>query len=440
MLARLFHAWERRLADVTTNRVVRPFEWGLDWIDGEADPKAQIPNPKAQSPDPKAQSPKPKAQSPKPKSQSPDPKAQSPDPKAQSPDPKAQSPNPKAQSPDPKAQSPNPKSQIPNPESHAFRPLPAADRKEGEAVEAWVETVMHDTDGFFHAPSTSDYEFDEGSRSPASGEAGTLRFPSALVTPHPENNTVVARWFPSSRDTAIGRTGSRGPAVIVLAQWNSDRDGHVGLARLLARFGISALRLSLPYHDARMPPELARADYIVSSNVARTVQVCRQAVLDVKRAVGWLGAIGFERVGILGTSLGSCLSMLAAAHEPRIRVQALNHVSPWFADVVWRGLSTRHVRESLDGHVDLDQLRRLWRPISPACYLDRIRDTRTLLVYAKYDLTFPVDLSLQLVAEFQKRGLPFEAAALWCGHYSTGSAPFKYVDGYLLTRFLRKWL
>src|SRR5689334_10992879 len=32
MVEQIFHAWERRLASVTTNRVVRPFEWGLDWI------------------------------------------------------------------------------------------------------------------------------------------------------------------------------------------------------------------------------------------------------------------------------------------------------------------------------------------------------------------------------------------------------------------------
>ena len=44
--------------------------------------------------------------------------------------------------------------------------------------------------------------------------------------------------------------------------------------------GVSALRLSLPYHDVRMPPELTRADYIVSANVGRTAQVNRQAVLD----------------------------------------------------------------------------------------------------------------------------------------------------------------
>jgi dienelactone hydrolase len=96
--------------------------------------------------------------------------------------------------------------------------------------------------------------------------------------------------------------------VIVMPQWNSDAGGHVGLAQLLARFGISALRLSLPYHDVRMPPELSRADYIVSSNVVRTVQVCRQAVLDARRAIDWLDAQGFDRIGILGTSLGSCLS------------------------------------------------------------------------------------------------------------------------------------
>jgi dienelactone hydrolase len=230
----------------------------------------------------------------------------------------------------------------------------------------------------------------------------------------------------------------------VLPQWNSDAGGHIGLSRLLARCGISALRLSLPYHDVRMPPELTRADYIVSANVVRTVQVCRQAVMDARRAVAWLASQGFERIGILGTSLGSCLAMLTGAHEPLIRAQALNHVSPWFADVVWRGLSTRHVREGLEGHVELDALRRLWGPISPWAHLERVARQRhaaaTLLVYARYDLTFPVDLSRSLIAEYRRRGIPHDVAELRCGHYSTGYAPFKFVDGYLLTRFLRRAL
>jgi hypothetical protein len=343
MLQAFFHAWERRLADVTTDRVVRPFEWGLDWI-------------------------------------------------------------------------------------------PQTDRRYREpqdALRAWVSDVMSDTDAFFTPPPTSDYRFE-----PQTDGSGRLTFPSALATPHPDNNMVRCRYFPARN----GGNGSKGAAVLVMPQWNADPDGHVGLCRLLAWNGMSALRLSLPYHDERMPPELHRADYVVSSNVARTVQVCRQAVLDARRGIAWLASQGHDRIGILGTSLGSCLALLTTAHEPLIRAEALNHISPHFADVVWRGLSTRHVRAGLDGHIDLDLLRALWKPISPRWYLDRVRDRRTLLVYARYDLTFPLDLSEDLVRAFEQNGIAHELAVLRCGHYSTGKTPFKFVDGWVLTRFLRKAL
>ena len=32
MLENFFHSWERHLASVSKDRVVRPFEWGLDWL------------------------------------------------------------------------------------------------------------------------------------------------------------------------------------------------------------------------------------------------------------------------------------------------------------------------------------------------------------------------------------------------------------------------
>jgi dipeptidyl aminopeptidase/acylaminoacyl peptidase len=156
--------------------------------------------------------------------------------------------------------------------------------------------------------------------------------------------------------------------------------------------------------------------------------------------VQWLHAQGYESIGILGTSLGSCLSLLTTAHEPLVRAAALNHVSPYFADVVWRGLSTQHVRESLDGHVTLDELRRIWLPISPLPFLDRVRGRKLLLVYARYDLTFPIDLSRMLVREFTRRGVRHEVAVLPCGHYSTGVTPFKWIDGFTLARFLSRSL
>jgi hypothetical protein len=255
---------------------------------------------------------------------------------------------------------------------------------------------------------------------------------------------VHARFFPAVSGGAHEGNGARSTearrAVLVLPQWNADPGGHVALCRLLARFGVSALRLSLPYHDARMPPELTRADYIVSSNIVRTAQVCRQAVLDARRAIAWLAREGYDRIGILGTSLGSCLAMLTTAHEPLVRAAALNHISPYFADVVWEGLSTAHVRQSLDGEIDLERLRRMWLPISPFPFLERVKDRKVLLVYARYDLTFPVRLSRMLVEEFRSRAVDHEVAILPCGHYSTGVAPFSWMDAYVMIRFLRRTL
>jgi hypothetical protein len=335
-----FHAWERRI-HAGSVRVVRPFDWGLDWL-----PRAGL--------------------------------------------------------------------------APIGNGAAVDDATIAAALVATGERATAASEAFYATGPAPAYELDA---------ARVLRFESAVVTPHPENNVVQARYFPAEN-------GSRKAGVVLLPQWNSDVDGHIGLAKLLARFGMSGLRLSLPYHDVRMPPELTRADYIVSANVCRTLAVCRQAVLDARRAVQWMAAHGYERVGILGTSLGSCLSMLAAAHEPLIRAAALNHVSPYFADVVWEGLSTEHVREGLEGRVELDALRRMWLPISPQPYLERMRQTRTLLVYARYDLTFPVTLSRQLIADFGSLGLPHASFVLPCGHYSTGVSPFKWVDGYVLTKFL----
>ena len=340
MIANLFHDWERRLAGVTTDRVVRPFEWGLDWIDAA---HARPDGP----------------------------------------------------------------------------PVPA----EADVFREWAREATRDSDRFYQIDAAPSYEFD----------GHHLRYDSAVATPHPENNVVHARFF-RARDDRARR------AVVVLPHWNADPEGHVGLCQLLARFGVSSVRLSLPYHDRRMPPELRRADYIVSSNVGRTVQVCRQAVLDARRAVMWLHAQGYERIGIVGTSLGSCLAMLTAAHEPLIRAAAFNHVSPWFADVVWEGLSTEHVRQGFDGHITLDVLRDLWLPISPFPFMGRVRGKKLLVVYAKYDLSFPMALSKRFTEEFDAHGIEHERFVLPCGHYSLGKPPFNWMDGFALTRFFRKGL
>jgi hypothetical protein len=256
-----------------------------------------------------------------------------------------------------------------------------------------------------------------------------LRFTSPVRTPFSENNRVNAQWFP-----ARGRR-----AVVLLPHWNSDALAYTSLCRVLTWMGIAVLRLSMPYHDIRMPAEINRADYAVSANIGRTLDSVRQGVIDIRCCLDWLEQEGYTRLGVVGTSLGSCYAFLASAHDPRLRVAAFNHASTYFADVVWHGQSTRHIRAGLESQIGLGRLRQLWAAISPMSYFSQFSrfSRKSLIIYAKYDLTFLPEFSRDVVAEFQRHHLDHKVVVLPCGHYSTGEIPYKYMDGWHLVSFLR---
>jgi hypothetical protein len=286
----------------------------------------------------------------------------------------------------------------------------------------WNARALAASDQFFAYEPARDYR--------RNGEM--LRFTSAVRTPYPENNTVHAQWFAAR--------GTR--AVVVLPQWNADARSHVGLARILQRLGISALRISLPYHDARKPSGLLRAEYTVDSNLGRTIHAARQAVCDVRACLDWLEAEGYCELGIVGTSLGSCYALLATAHERRLRVNAFNHISSWFGDVVWTGIGTRHVRRAIEPALCARELREAWRVISPASYLAKLRGAgkRNLLVYARYDPSFLPQFSREVLEQFRALGLHHKICVLPCGHYTTGQWPFNWMDGLAIGRFFAREL
>jgi dienelactone hydrolase len=256
-----------------------------------------------------------------------------------------------------------------------------------------------------------------------------LRFTAPVKTPYPENNLVNARWFP-----AKGRR-----AIVLLPHWNADAIAYVSLCKLLNLLGIAVLRLSMPYHDIRMPAEIGRADYAVSANVGRTLDAVRQGVVDIRCCLDWLEQQGYSDLGIVGTSLGSCYAFIAAAHDSRIRVAAFNHASTYVADVVWHGQSTRHIRQGMESQITLETLRQSWLAVSPMAYFDQFSrwPRKSLIIYAKYDLTFLPELSRNVVEEFERHGLDHKVVVLPCGHYTMGEAPYNYMDGWHLASFLR---
>ncbi len=278
-----------------------------------------------------------------------------------------------------------------------------------------------------------------------------LRFTSPERTPYAENDLVNARWYPADPAKQQGKLKQ---AIVVMPQWNADAFSHNVLCSLFNRFGISALRLSKPYHDIRRPSELERSDYAVSANIGRTLSATRQAVVDIRCCLDWLETQGYGQFGVLGTSLGSCYGFLASAHDRRLRVNAFNHASAAVGDVVWAGQSTRHIRAGLEqAGLTQDRVRALWAGVSPMNYYEKFARhskpasspqqagelsfaKKTLLVYSQYDLTFPLEYTKRVVASFHEHGIGFERRVLPCGHYTTGETPFQYIDGWYLGSFV----
>jgi Alpha/beta hydrolase domain containing 18 len=289
--------------------------------------------------------------------------------------------------------------------------------------------AMAYSEEFYALPEINDYHL----------EADHLTWTSAIHTPSPENNTAHARLFTPKKK----RKNKPRAAVVVLPQWNAQPDSHVEACRIFNGLGMTALRLTLPYHQERKPADIERAEYLVSSNIGRTIQSMRQAVLDTRAGVRWLKQQGFERIGILGTSVGSCIAFLAFAHDPDINVGTFNHVSGYVADVVWQGISTQHVRQGIETHLTLEELRDFWTPISPVPFIRRLpkMEPRAMrFIAAKYDLTFPVDLSRQVINEVRSLGIDLDVVWLPCGHYTTAEMPWKAIDAWKIATFMRRHL
>ncbi len=315
------HAWEHKLATKSTDRVVRPFDWGLEWTDNwpfdsaETDPEARI-------------------------------------------------------------------------------------------LDLNRLALAHSQEFFDYCPPRDFHLHDSLHQS-------SLRFTSAAPSPCEANNTVYARWFPANPRF---RRGNK--AVVVLPHWNASPQQHVALCEAIAKLGISTLRISLPYHDRRLPPELTRADYAVSANIGRTLDATRQAVIDVRSCYDWLQQQGYTDLGIVGTSLGSCYAFLASAHDARIKVDVFNHCATYFADVVWTGLSTRHIVAGMEGHIDLPAAAAAaWDAISPVHYMDRFAalNKRSFFLYTTYDTTFLQRSFLEQVIE-HLREAQCEPYSWWCCH------------------------
>ena len=142
-----------------------------------------------------------------------------------------------------------------------------------------------------------------------------LTYPSPVVTPLVQNNTVPAEYY---LPKAIRPDGPKYPAVICLHILDGNEPLTELVCSVLANRGIPAISFKLPYYGVRGtskgPEAMADDPRLFVSAMAQTGE-------DIRRTIDLLGSrpeIDAERIGITGISLGGIIAATAAGAEPRL--------------------------------------------------------------------------------------------------------------------------
>jgi len=253
---------------------------------------------------------------------------------------------------------------------------------------------------------------------PFTDKSGLIEYPSRGVTGELRNRTGYLAYRPLRRGC---------PMVLAVPAWNAERWKLRTLLPTARACGFGGASLSLPYQDERQPAQWAYAKALISPDLGQTMRSFQQSVLDTMDAVSVLRQLGHQRIVLLGFSVGSAIINIVDAFDPRPLGVICVLCADNFARCVMGGISTRHVRTSIEPHVDLEQLDRLWNPLSASCYAHRLRDMPRplrVMLTSHYDFTFPFELGRRLRTRFEEERVPHEWKEMSCGHYTLSCAPF----------------
>jgi pimeloyl-ACP methyl ester carboxylesterase len=246
-----------------------------------------------------------------------------------------------------------------------------------------------------------------------------LEFSSNVQDTINENKKASANFFKAKN--------SKNQAVIILPNWNSDGSGFDKVANLYAQAGITALRLTLPFHEHRRPSEWAYAKGLVSEDIGKTIASIRQAVLDTRCCIDWLEMNGYSDIRLIGISIGSCVATITAAYDPRVKKLVQILIASRFAEAVWGGIATEHLKTAfLQAGITLSDLNKHWQILNPIGYVGKLAKFKTeiLMICGKYDPVFNVSLGIEIENSYYKYDVFYEAHYLPCGHYTLKYFPF----------------
>lgn len=280
--------------------------------------------------------------------------------------------------------------------------------------------ILKNPSEFFFNKSVSDFY--------TSGN--TLTFTSPLIGISGKKEKVIATLYPAKNATK---------AILVIPHWLSDGDSYAGICRFLQKHGFYTVKVDLPHHGRRENDAIKKEE-IVSANIGRTIHAVRQTVIEARSIIDWLEQNGINDIGVLGGSLGSCISYLLTVSDKRVRASAYVELAGYFGEVIMKGEATRFIKEELEKRFSVDEVKDFWKIISPACYTKHLtgRASKQIVFSAEYDTIFPPETTEEIYKAHRKYTVPIERINVPCGHYTIAYFPFGIYVGSKILGFFRR--
>jgi dienelactone hydrolase len=209
-----------------------------------------------------------------------------------------------------------------------------------------------------------------------------------VKSPTPENNTVYAEYYRPSGDGPF-------PCVIILDVTAGNQMLSRHMSAYLAYHRVAGLFVQMAYYGPRRPAGSRLR--LLSPSIPHTVAAVTQTVLDLRVATAWMASrreIDPNRLGILGTSLGSFLSALTGEMEPRLGRVAVLLGGGGFVDAYYdhpQAASLRKLFEAVGG--TREQVKKLIAPIDPLTCAANLKSRKLLIVAASRDDIVPPQMA-----------------------------------------------
>jgi len=210
-----------------------------------------------------------------------------------------------------------------------------------------------------------------------------LTFPSPVKSEVPENNTVYAELFMPAGQGPF-------PACVVLDILQGDALVARAESMWLAQHGVAGMVVYMAHYGPRRPPGSTRR--LISTDLPKSIAGIRQTVQDVRCAVAWLAnrpEFNSEKLGLVGTSLGSLVGAVVAANEPRIKNVCLMLGGGGLVDAYYDHPLAKQYLPLVELAGGKAAVKALLDPVDPLTYASQLKEKNLLMICASHDDIVP---------------------------------------------------